>query len=106
MKAAIIGSGRIGCGFAGQLLRAAGYDLVFLARNGKMVAHLNRLGCYRVRLANGQHIELMTAPELDAFLYGLESAHQAWRESINDWPAREPAGMRQWHIKSVERRPA
>ena len=54
MKAAIIGCGRIGCGFAGQLLSAAGYELVFLARDPAMVAHLNRLACYRVRLANGR----------------------------------------------------
>jgi len=54
MKAAIIGCGRIGCGFAGHLLSAAGYELVFLARNPIMVAHLNRLGRYRVRLANGR----------------------------------------------------
>lgn len=54
MKAAIIGCGRIGCGFAGQLLSAAGYELVLLARNPGLVAHLNRLGSYRVRLANGR----------------------------------------------------
>jgi mannitol-1-phosphate 5-dehydrogenase len=54
MKAAIIGSGRIGCGFAGHLLSAAGYEVVFVARNPIMVSHLNRLGCYRVRLANGR----------------------------------------------------
>lgn len=54
MKAAIIGCGKIGCGFAGQLLSAAGYEVVFLARDPIMVSHLNRLGCYRVRLANGR----------------------------------------------------
>jgi len=54
MKAAIIGSGRIGCGFAGHLLAAAGYEVVFLARNPVMVSHLNRVGRYRVRLANGR----------------------------------------------------
>jgi mannitol-1-phosphate 5-dehydrogenase len=54
MKAAIIGCGRIGCGFAGHLLSAAGYEVVFLARNPIVVSHLNRLGCYLVRLANGR----------------------------------------------------
>jgi len=54
MKAAIIGSGRIGCGFAGELLASAGYELVFLARNASMVAHLNRVGRYRVTLAHGR----------------------------------------------------
>ena len=42
MKAAIIGCGRIGCGFAGHLLSEAGYEVVFLARNPNMVAHMNR----------------------------------------------------------------
>ncbi|HET7400548.1 MAG TPA: hypothetical protein VFJ62_02175, partial [Usitatibacter sp.] len=54
MKAAIIGSGRIGCGFAGERLAAAGYELVFIARNAPMVAHLNRVGRYRVTLAHGR----------------------------------------------------
>lgn len=54
MKAVIIGSGRIGCGFAGHLLGAAGYELVFLARSAAMVEHLKRVGHYRVRLANGR----------------------------------------------------
>lgn len=53
MKAAIIGTGRIGCGFAGHLLAQAGYELVFVARQPEMAAHLNRHG-YRVRLANGR----------------------------------------------------
>jgi mannitol-1-phosphate 5-dehydrogenase len=54
MKAVIIGCGRIGCGFAGDLLNAAGYDIVFLARDPAVVAHLNRVGRYRVTLANGR----------------------------------------------------
>lgn len=54
MKAAIIGCGRIGCGFAGDLLATAGYELVFLGRNASMVAHLNRVGRYRVLLAHGR----------------------------------------------------
>lgn len=54
MKAVIVGSGRIGCGFAGHLLAAAGYEVVFVARNPVMVAHLNRVGRYRVRLAKGR----------------------------------------------------
>jgi mannitol-1-phosphate 5-dehydrogenase len=54
MKAAIIGSGRIGCGFAGERLAAAGYELVFIARNASMAAHLNRVGRYRVTLAQGR----------------------------------------------------
>jgi mannitol-1-phosphate 5-dehydrogenase len=50
MKAVVIGPGRIGCGFAGQVLRASGFDVVFLARNPALVEHLNRVRHYRVRL--------------------------------------------------------
>jgi len=29
MKAVVIGPGRVGCGFAGQLLHASGYEVCF-----------------------------------------------------------------------------
>lgn len=54
MKAVVIGPGRIGCGFAGQLLRASGHEVVFVARNPDVVDHINRVGRYRVRLVCGQ----------------------------------------------------
>jgi mannitol-1-phosphate 5-dehydrogenase len=54
VKAVIFGSGRIGCGFAGHLLGEAGYELSFLSRNAEVVAHLNRVGGYRVLLAHGR----------------------------------------------------
>jgi mannitol-1-phosphate 5-dehydrogenase len=54
MKAIVIGPGRIGCGFAGQVLRASGYDLTFVGR-GAIVAELSRAGRYRVRLTDGRH---------------------------------------------------
>ncbi len=53
MKAVIIGPGRVGCGFAGHLLRASGYDLTFIGRNQRLLSHLNTAGRYRVRLSNG-----------------------------------------------------
>jgi mannitol-1-phosphate 5-dehydrogenase len=53
MKAVIIGAGRIGCGFAGQLLHASGFKVVFVARQPIMVDYFNRVGAYRVCLANG-----------------------------------------------------
>lgn len=56
MKAVVIGAGRIGCGFAGQVLHAAGFQVVFVARNPALVAHLNRLGRYHVRLVQGQDV--------------------------------------------------
>jgi mannitol-1-phosphate 5-dehydrogenase len=52
MKALIIGPGRIGCGFAGQLLRASGYDVVFVSRNRVMTDYLNRTHRYLVRLTS------------------------------------------------------
>jgi mannitol-1-phosphate 5-dehydrogenase len=53
MKAVIFGAGKIGCGFAGQLLRASGYELVFIGRNQEMITELNRLGSYSVDLMEG-----------------------------------------------------
>ena len=68
MKAVILGSGRIGCGFAGHLLRAAGYELCFISRNADMVAHLNRVGSYRVLLANGREQALHEVGDVRALL--------------------------------------
>jgi len=53
MKALVIGPGRVGCGFVGQLLRASGMEVVFAARNPVLADHLNRISQYRVRLVNG-----------------------------------------------------
>jgi len=52
MKAAIIGAGRIGCGLAGQLLHASGYEITFIARNRSVVDNLNRNGGYQVALTS------------------------------------------------------
>lgn len=57
MKTLIIGTGKIGCGFAGQLMRASGHEVVFASRNPAMVDYFNRIGSYRVRLATGQNAE-------------------------------------------------
>jgi mannitol-1-phosphate 5-dehydrogenase len=64
MKAVVFGPGRIGCGFVGQLLRASGYELVFVGR-GPVVDHLARLGRYRVRLTDG-HRERDVEHEVDS----------------------------------------
>jgi mannitol-1-phosphate 5-dehydrogenase len=53
MKAVIFGPGRIGCGFVGQVLREAGFELCFVGR-GAVVEHLSRLGRYQVRLTDGR----------------------------------------------------
>lgn len=57
MRAAIIGTGRIACGVAGQLLRESGYDVVFLGRNREVVDHLNRTGRYVVHLVDSRRSE-------------------------------------------------
>ncbi|MFQ5776777.1 MAG: hypothetical protein ACE5IP_02080 [Terriglobia bacterium] len=62
MKAVVIGPGRIGCGFVGQLLRASGHEVVFVARDPAMVDYLNRVGRYAVRLClRGQTQEILVA---------------------------------------------
>jgi mannitol-1-phosphate 5-dehydrogenase len=57
MKAVIFGMGKIGCAFAGQLLRASGYDLVFIGRNEESIEELNRRGAYRVHLVDGIRVQ-------------------------------------------------
>jgi mannitol-1-phosphate 5-dehydrogenase len=53
MKAVLVGPGRIGCGFVGQLLRDSGYEVVFVGR-GAVVENLARVGRYIVRLTDGR----------------------------------------------------
>jgi mannitol-1-phosphate 5-dehydrogenase len=68
MKAVIIGPGRIGCGLAGQLLWASGYELAFVGRNQAMVDHLNRLGQYKVRLVDSASAREIVVDRLRAIL--------------------------------------
>jgi mannitol-1-phosphate 5-dehydrogenase len=56
-KVVVLGAGRIACGFAGDVLRRAGHEVVFVARNRQVVDHLNRLGRYRLRLATAGGVE-------------------------------------------------
>ena len=49
MRAVVLGPGRIGCGFVGQLLRESGHDVTF-AGPWPAVERLRRAGRYRVRL--------------------------------------------------------
>jgi mannitol-1-phosphate 5-dehydrogenase len=57
VKAVIVGTGRVACGFVGPALRAAGHALVFVGRNPLVVEHLGRVGRYDVRLIEGREIE-------------------------------------------------
>lgn len=56
MKVVVIGPGRIGCGFVGELARMSGYDIVFVGRDRAVVDHLNRLQRYEVRLVSRQEV--------------------------------------------------
>jgi len=65
MKAVVFGPGRIGCGFVGQLLAAAGYELVFVGRGG-VVDHLAKVGRYRVKLTDGRTAKTIEVCGVDA----------------------------------------
>jgi len=47
-KAVLIGAGQIGRGFIGQVLSSAGYEIVFLDIDSRLVDAINRHGRYRV----------------------------------------------------------
>jgi mannitol-1-phosphate 5-dehydrogenase len=57
VRAVIVGTGRVGCGFIAPALRAAGFDLVFVGRNSAMVEHLRRIRRFRVRLIEPGQVE-------------------------------------------------
>ena len=57
MKAVVVGAGRIGCGFAGELLHRSGYELVFVTRTAAHAARLIRSGGYVVRLVGPRSSE-------------------------------------------------
>lgn len=62
----MIGPGRVGCGFVGPVLRARGYELVYVGRDPAVVHNLNRLGRYRVRLHGDGRREELTVDGLRA----------------------------------------
>ena len=65
MRAVVIGPGRIGCGFAGHVLREAGYDVTFVGRP-PVVAHLRQAGRYAVRLVDGANRREITVAGITA----------------------------------------
>lgn len=73
MKTIVIGPGRIGCGCAGQLLRASGHEVSFVGRNPELVEHLNRLQQYRVQLADGSTSRELVVDQVRA-VYAERSA--------------------------------
>lgn len=82
MKAVVIGAGRIGCGLAGELLHASGYELTFVSRSAEVAASLNRFGCYRVLLTDKGGRREVTVPVAKALASGEpESIVQAIAEA-------------------------
>jgi mannitol-1-phosphate 5-dehydrogenase len=68
MKAVVFGPGRIGCGLVGQLLRASGYQVVFIGRSAAMVDYLNRVQAYRIKLVDGVNQEEIVVEGVRAVL--------------------------------------
>src|ERR671914_372137 len=66
MKAVIIGPGRIGCGLAGALAPAFGFEVGFVGPTPGLVDHLNRLGEYKVRLVDSASAQGMVVDRLRA----------------------------------------
>ncbi len=66
MKAVVIGAGRIGCGLAGQLLHASGYEITFVTRNRNVVDNLNRNGGYQVALTSMSECRYVTVSGVKA----------------------------------------
>ena len=74
MKAVVIGAGRIGCGLAGELLRASGYQVTLVTRNPQVVDNLNRNGCYNVLLTSTTESRKVTVDQVTALAICEESA--------------------------------
>jgi mannitol-1-phosphate 5-dehydrogenase len=66
VKAVVIGAGRIGCGLVGQALRGSSHEVVFVARSRVVTDHLNRVGCYRIRLTDGRRARETTVDGIRA----------------------------------------
>lgn len=56
-KAVLIGAGQIGRGFIGQVLSDAGYEIVFLDIDRRLVDAINRYGRYRVIVVGAEEQE-------------------------------------------------
>jgi mannitol-1-phosphate 5-dehydrogenase len=77
MKAVVIGAGRIGCGLAGQLLRASGHEVTFITRSHDTVENLNRNGGYQVLLTGATECRPVTVDGIKAIAVSDEAAATA-----------------------------
>jgi mannitol-1-phosphate 5-dehydrogenase len=75
VRAVIVGTGRVGCGFAGPALREAGYELVFVGRNPVVVDHLRRTGRYQVRLIQAGQVQELVVD-------GVRSVHRRHADAV------------------------
>lgn len=74
MRAVVIGAGRIGCGLAGQLLRASGHEVTFITRSGDVVKNLRHNGSYHVLLTSGTECRIVTVDGIKAIATSDEAA--------------------------------
>jgi mannitol-1-phosphate 5-dehydrogenase len=75
MRAVVVGAGRIGCGFAGDLLNRSGYELTFITHRAAGADHLNRVGRYVVRLAGRRSVQERTVT-------GVRAVHGSHAEAV------------------------
>lgn len=61
MRAVVVGPGRVGCGFAGEVLHRSGFRVDVVGR-GRALGSLRDHGCYRVRLTDGRVVDERTVP--------------------------------------------
>ena len=74
MNAVVIGAGRIGCGLAGQLLRASGYEVTFINRDPQVVDNLERNHCYTVLLTSSTGSREVTVDGVSAIAASNQAA--------------------------------
>ncbi|MGE5321577.1 MAG: NAD-binding protein [Actinomycetota bacterium] len=74
MNAVVIGAGRIGCGLAGQLLRASGYEVTFINRDPQVVENLERNRRYSVLLTTATASRHVTVDGVSAIAASNQAA--------------------------------
>jgi len=74
MRAVVIGAGRIGCGLAGQLLRASGHEVTFITRSCDVVKNLRHNGSYHVLLTSETECRIVTVDGIKAIATSDEAA--------------------------------
>ena len=76
-KAVMYGGGNIGRGFIGQVLSCSGYEVSFVDVNKELLANLNSIGEYPVRVLKGESYEEITVKNIR----GIDGTDQ---EAVSD----------------------